>query len=250
MMGGTEQSWIDPADPTHLEFDYVQRIADAIDLHAPAGQRIRIIHIGGAAMTLPRYVAHTRPSSAQIVLEPDAELTARVRETIPLPRNSGIKVRPTDGRSGIAEMRDDYADVVVVDAFAGPMIPADLTSLEFYVDAARVLVGDGTIMVNITDRAPFAYARRVVAGVAEVFGEVVLSAESATIKGRRFGNLVILGSAALPVSDLVRCAAGSAFPYRLVHGRALTKWLAGARPFTDADPGISPGPPDGRTFFG
>jgi len=64
---GTDQSFVDPADPLRLEFDYVQRIAEVIDTMAPKGERIRVIHIGGAGMTLPRYVAATRPTSSQTV---------------------------------------------------------------------------------------------------------------------------------------------------------------------------------------
>jgi len=82
---GTDQSFVDPADPLRLEFDYVQRIAEVIDTMAPKGERIRVIHIGGAGMTLPRYVAATRPTSAQTVFEPDEALTEQIRATIPLP---------------------------------------------------------------------------------------------------------------------------------------------------------------------
>ena len=57
----------------------MQRLVDVLDSVAEGGQRLRVIRVGGAAMTLPRYVAATRPSSAQIVLEPDIELTAFVR---------------------------------------------------------------------------------------------------------------------------------------------------------------------------
>ncbi|MBD4447847.1 spermidine synthase, partial [Xanthomonas citri pv. citri] len=38
-VGGADQSWIDPDDPTRLEFDYMQRIADHLDVHRPAGER-------------------------------------------------------------------------------------------------------------------------------------------------------------------------------------------------------------------
>ena len=74
-VGDTDQSWVDPGDPTRLEFDYMQRIGDVLDTIAPAGERMRVVHVGGAGMSLARYVAATRPTSAQIVLEPDAELT-------------------------------------------------------------------------------------------------------------------------------------------------------------------------------
>ncbi len=248
--GATEQSWVDPEDPTRLEFDYVQRIADALDAVAPPGERLRVVHIGGAGMTLPRYVAHTRPSSAQIVLEPDTALTEQVREQLPLGRRSGIKVRGTDGLAGIAAMPADYADVVVLDAFVGGRVPPELTTREFFADVARVLVDGGTLMVNITDHAPFDYGRRVLAGMAEHYPQLLISSEPATLKGRRLGNVVILGSARpLPVEQLTRRAAGSAFPYRLLVGEPLQKWLRGSRPFTVEDPGSSPPPGGGLTHF-
>ena len=249
-IGDTDQSHVDLDDPRNLEFDYVQRIADAIDSHAPAGERLRVVHVGGAAMTVPRYVAATRPQSAQIVLEPDVELTAFVREHLPLARRSGIKVRGTDGRTGVGELRDDYADLVVLDAFDGAQVPAELTTVEFLADVRRVLVGTGALVVNLTDRAPFAYGRRVLAGVAEVFAHVLMSAEPATLKGRRFGNVIVLGSAApLPHQELADKAGRSPFPYRVVHGERLTQLLGGGTPFTDSDAERSPEPPRGSTHF-
>ena len=101
-IGSTDQSYVDLDNPANLEFDYVQRIADLIDIAAPPGERIRVVHVGGAAMTIPRYVAATRPRSAQVVLEPDAALTEWIREWLPLPKQSGIKVRAVDGLTGIA----------------------------------------------------------------------------------------------------------------------------------------------------
>ena len=165
-VGRTEQSYVDLDDPLRLEFDYVQRIADVLDCLAAEGQRLTVVHVGGAALTLPRYVAATRPSSPQVVLEPDAELTELVRTHLPLPRRSGIKVRAQDGRGGVAALRDDYADVVVLDAFSGSRVPAELTTASFFADVRRVVGARGTLLVNLTDRGPFGYGRRVLAGVA------------------------------------------------------------------------------------
>ena len=150
-VGGADQSWVDPDDPTRLEFDYMQRLADQLDHHAPPGQRMRVVHVGGAAMTLARYVAHTRPTSPQIVLEPDAALTEEVRAKIPLPRTSGIKVRPVDGRSGIEAMRDDYADVVVVDAFDGARVPGDLVSIDFPTGFHRYDIAEAAAIQQIEE---------------------------------------------------------------------------------------------------
>jgi hypothetical protein len=241
-MGRTDQSYVDLDDPGRLEFDYVQRLAEMVDLLAAPGERIRIVHVGGALMTLPRYVAHTRPHSAQIVLEPDTELTAFVREQVPLPKRSGIKVRGVGGREGIAAMRDDYTDAVVIDAFDGPVVPAELTTAEFLADVARVL-DRGVLMINVTDRG-LEYARRVAAAAMKSFGELALLAESSTLKGRRFGNVVILASDhRLPVDELSRRSGQAAFPYRVVVGDRLLQLVGGAVAFTDADSAPSPEPP-------
>jgi len=249
-MGGTDQSYVDLDDPVRLEFDYVQRLADALDVYGAPGARLRVVHIGGAGLTLPRYVAATRPQSPQIVLEPDAELTEFVREHLPLPKRSGIKVRGIDGRAGIAELREDYADVVVLDAFAGARVPAELTTVEFVADVARVLAFDGLLLVNITDRAPFAYGRRVLAALSLTFAHVLMSAEPATLKGRRFGNVVLLASPApLPQIELADKAGRGPFPYRVLHGARLAQLIGGETPFTDADAEMSPEPPGGLTHF-
>lgn len=248
-VGRTDQSYVDLDDPTRLEFDYVQRIADVLESVAPTGQRLRVVHVGGAALTLPRYVAATRPHSAQVVLEPDAELTELVRTHLPLPRQSGIKVRAQDGRNGIAALRDDYADVVVVDAFAGAQVPATLTTAAFFADCRRVLADGGTFVMNVTDRGPFGYGRRVLAGVLASFAEVVLCAEPATLKGRRFGNVILVGSAVpLPLGEIAVRAGSAPYPYRVLHNARLTQLLGGAPPFTDDDAQPSPAPPQDLIF--
>ena len=247
---GTDQSYVDLDDPLRLEFDYVQRIVDVIDAHGDPGAPLRFVHIGGAAMSVPRYVASTRPTSAQIVLEPDEQVTALVREQLPLPRNSGIKVRPVDGRTGVAAMRPDFADIIVLDAFDGARIPADLVTAEFFQQTADVLTESGLLLLNLADRAPFDYARRVIAGVCAQFSNVMISAEPATLKGRRFGNLLVVGSRGpIPWEPLARRAASSPLPYRVVPYREVVDRFAGKSPFTDGDTRQSPPPPGGAAFF-
>ena len=242
-IGRTDQSYVDLDDPLRLEFDYVQRLADVLDSVAETGERLRVVHVGGAAMTLPRYVAATRPSSAQIVLEPDIELTAFVRRHLPLPTRSGIKVRGVDGRRGIAELRDGYADLVIIDAFVGARVPADLTTAEFLADARRALSDHGVVMINVTDRGPLGYARRVLAGVCVAFPHVLLCAEPSTLKGRRFGNVIIVGgSTPLPYAAIAQRTGQSPFPYRVLRGARLRQLLAASLPFNDEDAEESPEP--------
>ena len=240
-MDGREQSHLDLGDPTRLDFDYVRRIADVLDLWGPAGEPVRVLHVGGAAMTLPRYLAHTRPRSAQVVLEPDTEVTELVRRELPLPQRSGIKVRPVDGRAGLAAFRDGALDLVVVDAFAAGRVPGDLVSTECAAEYARILAEDGLLLLNLADAAPFAWTRRVVAAVRTALPTLMVSAEPATLRGRRPGNLLLVaGRATVPVPALRARAASGPAPYRVLDEALVSDTLGGGRPFVDTDTAPSP----------
>jgi hypothetical protein len=250
-VGRTDQSYVDLDDPLRLEFDYVQRLVDVVDSVAEPGQRLRVVHIGGAAMTLPRYLAATRPTSAQTVLEPDVELTAFVRRHLPLPTRSGIKVRGKDGRSGVAELPDGYADLVIIDAFIGARVPAELTTAEFLADARRAISDHGVLIINLTDRRPLSYSWRVLAGVRLAFPHLLLCAEPSTLKGRRFGNVIIAGSATLlPYAAIAERAGHPPFPYRVMHGARLRQLLADSVPFSEEDAEQSPEPGRDMRRFG
>ena len=120
------QSYVDLDDPTYLDFEYARILADVLDALPPGP--LTVTHVGGGAFTLARYVAATRPGSSQLVLEPDDSLTAFVRSRLPLRRGSRIRVRTADGRTGIHRLRPRTADVIVLDAFSGGRVPADLTT--------------------------------------------------------------------------------------------------------------------------
>lgn len=162
MRDGHPQSYVDLDDPTLLAFEYVQHFACVLDA-LPSGS-LGVTHVGGAGLTLARYVEATRPGSPQIVLEPDAELTDLVRRELPLPRRHRIRVRPVDGRSGVAALKDDSADVVVVDAYADGRVPADLGTVEFLTDVARVLRPTGLVLLNLADEPNGRYVAAVAAG--------------------------------------------------------------------------------------
>src|SRR4051812_28704098 len=104
LVNDTPQSHVDLAAPEHLEFEYVRRLGHVLDLAADAGAALDVVHLGGGALTLPRYVAVTRPGSRQRVVEIDQPLTDLVRARLPLPRNAHIRVRAADARAGLAAL--------------------------------------------------------------------------------------------------------------------------------------------------
>jgi spermidine synthase len=232
------QSYVDLDDPTYLDFEYIQAFADVLDA-LPAGP-LAVTHIGGGACTLPRYIAATRPGSPQIVLEPDAGMTAIVRARLPLPARSRIRIRQTDGRSGVAALREASADVVVLDAFLGGRVPSELSSSEFVGEVARALRPTGVFLANVADGPPVTYTRRLVAAIRTALPQVIVIAEPSVLKGRRFGNVVVAASrTALPVAGIRRAAAAAPFPRTVTAG-----FGRDAKPLTDADTMRSPQPPD------
>lgn len=237
------QSYVDLDDPTYLDFEYMRWIAHVVDA-APDGP-LRVTHIGAGGATLVRYVAATRPGSSQIVCEPDAELTGFVRARLPFRREVRVRIRAVDGRLGIAALGRASADLVVLDAFAGGRVPAELGTAEFATEVSRVLRLGGTFVANIGDGGRLAYTRRFLAAMSTRLTHAMLVTDKSVLNGRRYGNIVVAASEApLPLEPIRRGLLGEPFPVQVVTGRELTRWLGGAAPFTDADAQRSPSPPE------
>ena len=243
---GTPQSHVDLDDPTHLHFEYVARMGAVIDRLRMPRQPLTAIHLGAGALTVPRYVETTRPGSRQQVVELEPALWDLVRENLPLPRGAQIRVRIGDAREVLGRLPAGLvgqADLVVSDVYSGAQTPAHLTTVEFYTEAARFLAPDGVLLVNVADGAGLAFARRQVATIATVLDHVIVLAEVQTLKGRRFGNLVIAASrAALPTEWLPRLMAAGPHPAKVAQGAEVVEFARGARVATDADATASPKP--------
>jgi spermidine synthase len=246
LVDDTPQSHVDLADPTHLEFEYVRRMGHVVDLAADPGTPLDVLHLGGGALTLARYVAVTRAGSRQRVVELDEPLTELVRAHLPLPRGARVRVRAADARAGLVATHAASSDVVLCDVFAGARTPAHLTTVEFAAEVRRVLRPGGVYAANVADGPPLRFARGQVATLRSLFAHVCLVAEPGTFRGRRFGNLVAVASDhPLPVAALTRRCAGDPMPSRVVEGADLDRFVGDARPVTDADAVPSPEPPPG-----
>ncbi|WP_406154841.1 fused MFS/spermidine synthase [Streptomyces sp. NBC_01023] len=248
---GAPQSYVDLDDPEYLEFEYARRLGHVVDCAAGPGDPLDVVHLGGGALTLPRYVAALRPGSRQEVVEADRGLLALVAEELPLPHGSGITVHAMDARAWLEGRPAASADVLIADVFGGSRVPAHLTSVEYARSAARVLRDGGVYAANLADGAPFGFLRTQLAAFSQVFAEVALIAEPAVLRGRRFGNAVLVASnTELDTAALSRRTASDAFPARVEHGAPLARFTGGARPVTDAEAVASPEPPDGAFSIG
>jgi spermidine synthase len=252
LIDGVPQSHVDLDDPGYLDFEYVRRLGHLLDLAAPAGQPLRVLHLGAGALTLARYVAATRPRSPQLAVEIDESLWRLIRAKLPpRPRGGRIRVLIGDARAVLERQPAGSLDVIIADVFAGGRTPAHLTSVEFAAAARRALAGPGVFALNVADGPPLRHARAQVATVQAVFPHAGLIAEPAVLRGRRFGNLVLAASTRpLPVDALTRRAASDPMPARVVHGQDLARFASGAKPVTDAAATPSPAPPPGAFALG
>lgn len=246
---GVPQSGVDLADPDYLEFEYVRRIGHVADLAFPPGEPLHVLHLGGGALTLPRYIQHTRPGSRQLVAELDDALTGLVRKHLPLPAGHRIRVRAADARAVVESVREASYDLVIADVFAGALTPAHLTTAEFVAATARALRPGGVYAANVAagrlpsglPREGLDEARSAVATIRSEYKETCMIAEASVLRGRRRGNLVVFGSdQPLPEAALGRAAAGDPFPARLVAGEDLRRFVSGAPVVTDATVAANP----------
>jgi len=246
VVDGTPQSHVSLDDPTQLFFEYVQRIGHVIDQLGMPGEPITAVHLGAGALTLPRYIHATRPGSRQQVLELETELVDLVRTELPLPKGASIRVRYGDARAVLEKLPSGLrgtVDLAVVDIFSGARTPAHVTSIEFYKEVVALLNDRGVIAVNIADGPGLRYARSQAATIAAAIDDVAILAETQVLKGRRFGNVVIVGSrGGLPLDWMPRLLAGGPHPSKVVHGQELKQWIAGAPITTDATAVQSPPP--------
>ncbi|MFH8340383.1 spermidine synthase [Streptomyces sp. AM6-12] len=244
LIDGAPQSHVDLDDPAYLSFEYQRRLGHVIDLAAPPGKPVHAVHLGGGAFTLARYVAATRPRSTQQVVERDARLVQLVRRELPLDPGARIRVRSADARAGLAKVPDGWADLIIADVFSGARTPAHLTSTEFLDEVRRALKPSGIYAANLADGPPLAHLRGQIATAAARFGELALIADPAVLRGKRFGNAVLVAAdLPLPLAELTRRAASDPHTARVEHGRPLTDFTGGAPPVTDAAAVDSPAPP-------
>ena len=234
VVNGVASSYVHLGDPTRLDFEYMQWTGHVLDVLAADAAPIDAVHLGGAGCTLARYVAATRPKSRQLVFEIDAALVTLARQAFGLRGIRGLRIRAAEGRAGLASLTSDSADVVVRDAFDGESVPKHLTTVGFHREAARVLRPGGVYVANVADTAAVRESRVEAAAAQVAFAEVALVAEPAQLRGRRFGNVLVVASNRPLLEDqLVRRLAGGAVRARFVPPERVAELVAGVRPRED-----------------
>jgi len=186
-------SYVDAEDSSYLEFNYTTAIASVADVIAPTGETLATLHIGGGGLTLPRYLAATRPGGRNVVLEVDPGVAAIALGLQP-PTDPDLDLRVVDGRVGLGQHDDDAFDLVVGDAFGGLSVPWHLTTQETAQEVRRTLRPDGVYALNVIDYPPADFARAEMATLMSVFDHVAVIGTAGAVDLSTGGNYVIVAS--------------------------------------------------------
>lgn len=226
--------YVDLEDDTHLEYDYVKVFGDVLGVAAPEGQPLDVLHIGGGAMSLPRYVDATRPGSHNTVIEIDPMLVELAEEEFGFEPTDSIEVITRDARVALQHDVDARYDVVVGDAFGGLAVPWHLTTLEAIHQIRGAMTDDGLYTLNLIDRPPMRFARAEAATLAAAFDHVAVVGGPPQVAGNAGGNLVLVASdAPLPLDELRERIAARDGDQVLAAGEEVEEFIGQARVLTD-----------------
>jgi len=227
-------SYVDLADPTHLEFEYVRAVAAVSDVLAPAGEPLSALHVGGGGLTLPRYLAEVRPGTVSRVLEVDPGVVELDTEELGLQPSDRLQVRVGDGRVGLQDEPAGERDLVVGDAFGGLSVPWQLTTAEALELVDDALTDDGVYAVNLIDHPPLAFVRAELATLREVFPHVLLLARAPVLAGADGGNVVAVASRSPLAAEAIAAAmADHGLAWQVAGGAELVRFVGDAEVLTD-----------------
>lgn len=187
-------SYVDLADPTHLELGYARRLADAIDTAFPAEQPLDAVHVGGGGFTMPRWLAATRSGSASTVLELDPGVVQLGHRQLAVGDIPGVQIRIGDARTSLQALPDNSADLVIGDAFGSRSVPWHLATREFLTEVQRVLRPGGVYLLNVIDYDPLDLLAAETATAAAVFDEVGLLVSPGHFGDGEGGNAVLVAT--------------------------------------------------------
>ncbi len=167
-------SHVDLADPSHLEFAYTGWFGDAITSFAPDRRPLDVLHVGGGALTMPRWLRVVHPGSTSTVLELDALLVDLAVDELGFEPGPDVTILTGDARTTLDLVAPGSHDVVIGDAFGGVAVPWHLATREFTQALHERLRPGGIYVMNVLDHGPKDFLRAQVATVSDVFTHVAV----------------------------------------------------------------------------
>jgi spermidine synthase len=199
-VGGAEQSTLVPGSPTRLVYEYLQRVANVLDvvpdlsahrLSRPAA----VAHLGGGALSLTRRLELTHPGLRQVVVDLDRELMAFVLGSFPLAEPALTRIVAGDVQHTLGDIAEDgpFA-AVVLDIALDQYSPERLLSADYLRGLLDLTTPDGAVIVNIGDDGGLPATTRLVAAACQAGASVFVTAPSDVLSGDYTGNVILVAS--------------------------------------------------------
>lgn len=199
VIDGFYHSNLDLDGEPKLNFDYAKRVAYLADHFFDVGAPISVLHLGGGALSIPRYLEATRPNSKQVVVEVEEDVVTFVEEHFPLPSDTNIELIYADAANigTLLGPTPPAFDLIICDVYMGYLAPTERKAVEFYASLQNLLSENGVVVVNAVDALAtqeefalqhFDYAK-------EVFERVAVLADVEDLEeGRKTNILIVAGS--------------------------------------------------------
>lgn len=198
VLDGFIQSNLDLEHPETLHLEYAKRIGALIDSLYQKPRPISVLHIGAAALSIPRAIEKTRPNSTQVGIELEEELIDLVLKTFPLPEDTKIEIVCADAFSYVDQkIEENYKkfDVVITDFYIANYLPYKAPSIDFYTKLKSMTKTDGILIVNAVEdvekQLDFAYSQ--FRNIEEVYGAAIALADPSHLREGRKTNILLVG---------------------------------------------------------
>lgn len=238
-LDGLRHSYVALDDPTFLEFSYTNGYAAVVDAMFEPGEPLRSHHLGAGGVTMPRWLAETRPGSTSVVSEIDGGVVALDRERLGLETSDALQVRVEDARLGLRDVGTASLDLLVGDAFGGVSVPWHLTTTEMLAQVHRVLADDGVYVLNVIDHGPLDFARAQARTLQEHWPHVAAlgqpgGAAGGAGAGPSGGNIVLVASERpVDVDAVAQGLSGRDVAWLVAADADLDSWIGDASVLTD-----------------
>lgn len=142
----SRQSAMNLADPDKLELSYTRAMLAALLFH-DSPRRMLLVGLGGGS--LAKFTWQQFPQSRITVVEKRAAVAQIAYDWFSLPKDRRLQVHIADGLDFVRSAEPDSFDLILVDAYHGHGMAAEIAQQVFYQRCAVLLANGGVVSTNL-----------------------------------------------------------------------------------------------------
>lgn len=142
----SRQSAMNLADPDQLELSYTRAMLVAL-LFQDTPRRILLVGLGGGS--LAKYLLRQLPDAMIDVVEKRANVAKVAHGWFGLPEDPRLSIHIADGMAFVDKASPDSYDLILVDAYHGYGMAAEIAQHAFYQRCALLLAVGGVLATNL-----------------------------------------------------------------------------------------------------